>query len=52
MRCKSDSKSLLYAFHAPEGKSLFDTIVEDCTKLIKHYEDVLIEFVPRSASGP
>lgn len=45
---ESDSKLLIDAIHAPGGKSLFDTIVDDCSELVKHYDEVLFEFVPRS----
>lgn len=48
---ESDAKLLVDAFYGPKGKSCFDTIVEDCNELLKHYDDVLIEFVPRSANS-
>ncbi|XP_074347622.1 uncharacterized protein LOC141686487 [Apium graveolens] len=48
---ETDSKLLVDAFHAIEGRSMFDTIVEDCRELAKHYEDVLVKFVPRSTNS-
>lgn len=48
---ESDSKLLIDAIHGPSGKSLFDTIVDDCSELVKHYDGVLFEFVPRSANS-
>ncbi|KAL8120291.1 hypothetical protein AgCh_017451 [Apium graveolens] len=48
---ESDSKLLIDAIQAPKGRSLFVTIVEDCNELAKHYENVLFQFVPRSANS-
>lgn len=48
---ESDSKLLIDAILAPGGRSLFDTIVDDCNELSKHYDEVLFEFVPRSANN-
>lgn len=42
---ESDVKLLVDAFYGPEGKSekaCFDMIEDDCKKLLKHYEEVLI----------
>ncbi|KAL8155961.1 hypothetical protein AgCh_001133 [Apium graveolens] len=42
---------LVDAFQEPKGRSYFNTIVEDCSELFKHYVEVLINFVPRSANS-
>ncbi|KAL8105152.1 hypothetical protein AgCh_029083 [Apium graveolens] len=46
-----DAKLFVDAFYGPKGKSCFVTIVEDCSELIKHYNEVLVDFVPRSANS-
>ncbi|XP_017239320.1 uncharacterized protein LOC108212100 [Daucus carota subsp. sativus] len=48
---ESDSKVLIDAIRAGQGKSIFDTHVEDCRELLKHFEDVLVVFVNRSANS-
>lgn len=48
---ESDSILLVNALTTMQEKSLFDIIFEDCCELVKHYEEVLVEFVPRSASS-
>lgn len=48
---ESDSKLVIDAFQAPKGRSLFDTIIEDCIEFIKHYDEVLLAFVPRSVNS-
>lgn len=51
-RCifESDAKSLVDALHLSGGQSYFHTMVEDCKELIKHFQEVLVVFVPRSAN--
>lgn len=42
------------AINIPGGSrdySTFDYIVDDCKELVKHFEEVLIVFVPRSANN-
>lgn len=46
----SDVKLLVDALHGQRGKSIFDTIVEDCQELVKHFQEVLFVFVNRSAN--
>lgn len=41
------AKLLVDAIHGDKGKSYFDTIVEDCHELLKHFEEVLVAFVYR-----
>lgn len=48
---ESDSKLLIDALDGPDGSSLFHTIVENCSELVKHYENVLFEFIPKSANS-
>ncbi|XP_017256601.1 uncharacterized protein LOC108226171 [Daucus carota subsp. sativus] len=48
---ESDAKLLVDAIHAGHGNSIFDTIVEDCRELIKHFQEVLVMFVLRSANN-
>lgn len=48
---ESDAKLLVDAFYGPRGKSCFDTIVEDCSELLKHCDEVLVDFVPRYANS-
>ena len=55
-RCvfETDVKVLVDAINAAKDKqgcSTFDTIVDDCRELTKHFEEVLIMFVPRSANS-
>ncbi|XP_074378135.1 uncharacterized protein LOC141719654 [Apium graveolens] len=49
---ESDAKLLVVAFQRRRGKSLFDTIVEDCQEILKHFQEVLIVFINRSANMP
>lgn len=51
---ETDAKALVDAINKVkenQGRSMFDTIVDDCRELIKHFQEVLIFFVPRSANG-
>ncbi|XP_074373973.1 uncharacterized protein LOC141714348 [Apium graveolens] len=45
-----DAKPVVDAVNGARGKSMFDTIVEDYSYLLKHYKEVLITFVHRSAN--
>lgn len=47
---ETDYKLLIDASKGNIGKSMFDTIVEDCQELLKHFEEVLIVFVNRFAN--
>lgn len=51
-RCifETDSKLLAEACKGVKGRAYFHTIVFDCVELFKHFDDVLIEFVYRSAN--
>ncbi|KAL8125037.1 hypothetical protein AgCh_012638 [Apium graveolens] len=52
-RCvfETDSKLLADAVNGDTGRSYFHSIVGDCVALFKHFENVLVRFVPRSANG-
>ncbi|KAL8094866.1 hypothetical protein AgCh_036398 [Apium graveolens] len=52
-RCvfETDSKILADAYNGRRGNSYFHTIVNDCLELSKHFENVLVQFVHRSANG-
>ena len=39
------------AIQDSQGRSIFDTLVEDCRELLKHFEEVLVVFVNRSANS-
>lgn len=49
-RCvsESDANLLIDAFHGSRGSSFFDTIVEECIELSKHFEKVLFIFSHQS----
>lgn len=47
---ETDSKLLADACNGSVGRSYFHSIVTDCTELLKHFENVLVRFVPRSAN--
>lgn len=47
---ESDAKILVDALQGRRGKSIFDTIVEDCRELMKHFQEVLVVFVNRYAN--
>lgn len=51
-RCifESDCKLLVDAVNGRMGRSFFDTIVADCREEIKHFEELLVVFVHRSAN--
>lgn len=44
---QSDSKSLVNACNGMIGEAYFDTIVNDCVQLLKHINQVQLEFVYR-----
>ncbi|XP_074378428.1 uncharacterized protein LOC141719969 [Apium graveolens] len=51
---ETDAKILVEAINADkdnQGCSTFDCIVDDCKELIKHFEEVLIVFTPKSANS-
>lgn len=48
---ESDCKSLVDACNGGTGASYFHTIVLDCIELCKHFNNVLIQFVCRSANS-
>lgn len=52
-RCivETDSKLLADACNGSSGRSHFHSIVNDCVDLIKHFDEMLVRFVPRSANG-
>ncbi|XP_074347454.1 uncharacterized protein LOC141686311 [Apium graveolens] len=45
-----DVKAVVDAIHGGSGNSIFHTIVDDCVKILKHFEEVLIVFTRRSAN--
>ncbi|XP_074355726.1 uncharacterized protein LOC141695374 [Apium graveolens] len=45
-----DAKALVEAVNGEGGQSYFHTIVDDCKDIIKHFDEVLVTFVPRSAN--
>ncbi|KAL8107520.1 hypothetical protein AgCh_024073 [Apium graveolens] len=47
---ESDSKMIVDAVNGNRGASMFDTIAEDCSELIKHFDGVLVIFVHRSVN--
>ncbi|XP_074324152.1 uncharacterized protein LOC141661069 [Apium graveolens] len=47
---ESDSKVLEEAVNGEGGQSYFHTIVDDCRDILKHFDKVLMMFVPRSAN--
>lgn len=47
---ESDAKFLVDAVNGERGHSYFDTNAEDCSELIKHFDEVLLVFVHRSAN--
>ncbi|XP_074359978.1 uncharacterized protein LOC141700103 [Apium graveolens] len=47
---ESDAKLLVDTFNNDRGNSNFDTIVEECSHIIRHFENVSISFVSRSAN--
>ncbi|XP_074337063.1 uncharacterized protein LOC141674243 [Apium graveolens] len=42
---ESDSKTLVEAVNGNGGASMFDTIAEYCSDLLKHFDEVLVNFV-------
>lgn len=48
---ESDATVLVDACQGDRGRSYFYSIVLDCIELFKHFDDVQIEFVYRSANG-
>ena len=51
-RCvfETDAKELAEACKNVQGDTYFHSIVVDCRDLFKHYDEVLVEYVPRSAN--
>ena len=47
---ESDAKLLVDAVQGRRGLSYFDTIAEDCNELLKHFAEVLLVFIHRSAN--
>ena len=47
---ESDAKLLVDAVQGRRGLSYFDTIAEDCNELLKHFDEVLLVFIHRSAN--
>ncbi|XP_074378458.1 uncharacterized protein LOC141719995 [Apium graveolens] len=48
---ETDAKLLAEACKGTNGRSFFHTIVLDCIEFFKHFDDVLVNFVHRSANG-
>ncbi|XP_074342485.1 uncharacterized protein LOC141680056 [Apium graveolens] len=48
---ETDAKLIADACKELKGIAYFHTIVSDCLKLFKHFENVLFDFVSRSANG-
>ncbi|KAL8126011.1 hypothetical protein AgCh_013344 [Apium graveolens] len=51
-RCtfETDAKELVEACRSAQGNTYFHLIVLDCIDLLKHYDEVLVDYVPRSAN--
>ncbi|XP_074377796.1 uncharacterized protein LOC141719325 [Apium graveolens] len=51
-RCvfETDAKELAEACQGIQGNTYFHLIVLDCMELFKHYDEVLLDYVPRSAN--
>lgn len=47
---ETDAKKLADACNGKGGRSFFHTIVEDCVEICKHYDNVLVRFIHRSAN--
>lgn len=50
-RFETDAKLLADVCHGGQGRSYFHTIVMDCVDFLKHFDNVLVEFVHRSVNG-
>lgn len=52
-RCimETDSQVLVAACNGGPGEAIFGVIVDDCIKLLKHINSVLIRFAYRSANS-
>lgn len=46
-----DAKLVVDDVHGGTGNSDFDVIIRDCMDILKHYEEVLVVFVHRSANS-
>lgn len=46
-----DAKLVVEAIQKSQGQSIFDTIIDDCRELFKHFEEVLVVYVHRSANN-
>lgn len=47
---ESDAKLLVDALKQKRGRSFFDTIVDECNDILRHFENVSVVFVSRSAN--
>ncbi|KAL8102066.1 hypothetical protein AgCh_026811 [Apium graveolens] len=47
---ETDAKLLVNACKGEHGRSYFHTIVKDCVNYFKHFDQVLVDFVSRSAN--
>ncbi|XP_074377883.1 uncharacterized protein LOC141719404 [Apium graveolens] len=52
-RCvfETDAKTVVDAYKSGEGNTYFHLIISGCIDIGKHYDEVLVEFVHRSANG-
>ncbi|XP_074360145.1 uncharacterized protein LOC141700235 [Apium graveolens] len=50
-RFETDSQVLVWAIKGQSGESYFHTIVSQCVNELKHIDQVLVDFVYRSANG-
>lgn len=48
---ETDAKMLVDACKGSTGSTYFHAIVSDCLELFKHFIDMLVQFVQRSANG-
>lgn len=48
---ETDSKILADAYNGAQGRSNFHTIVADCVEISKHFDNVLVQFMYKSANG-
>ncbi|XP_074354386.1 uncharacterized protein LOC141693256 [Apium graveolens] len=48
---ETDAKTVVEAIKAIKGCSYFHTIVSDCVELLKHFDNVQVDFIHRSANG-
>lgn len=52
-RCvfETDAKTVVDAYKSGEGNTYFHSIISGCIDIGKHYDEVLVEFVHKSANG-